>query len=98
MEQLIKIFSGVTVTVSLGDALALLILLVGIIAWFIRLESKVNYLEKDQAKKVVADADNNKAIWEKFTSFQVTLHEILVALGRVEGTIASSSQQNSRNI
>jgi hypothetical protein len=76
--------------------LRLLIAIVGIIAWFIRLESKVNYLEKDQDKKVKADAANNLAVWQKFESFQSTLHEILIALGKLEGTITSSKQRENQ--
>lgn len=49
---------------------------VGMTAWFVRLEAKVMYLEKDK-----------KIMWNKLDDIQDSLTKILQALAKLEGKL-----------
>ncbi|MFM6929053.1 MAG: hypothetical protein ACKOX6_11355 [Bdellovibrio sp.] len=81
MEFLSRLFAGVTVTVSLESVIAAVITFIGLIAWFIRLESKVTWLEKAEVDRKIEtekkDAERKaeiekieQAVWDKFESVQ----------------------------
>lgn len=57
-------------------------ILIGFVAWFIRLESKVNYLEKDHGENKSAQKGINESI-------QVTLNQVLIALGELKGKVGN---------
>jgi sensor domain CHASE-containing protein len=58
--------------------LGIISVFVGFVAWFIRLESKVQYLQKDHE-------ENKQVIYAKLDTMQVTLNQLLQAIGRLEG-------------
>lgn len=53
---------------------------IGFVAWFIRLESKVTYLEKDYGDNKVKQGSMNETI-------QATLNQVLISLGELKGKI-----------
>lgn len=55
------------------------------VVWFIRLESKVAYLDKDHSNLVVAVKEKDLAMWSKIDSIQTTLNQLLQAIARLEG-------------
>lgn len=59
--------------------------LIGFIAWFIRLESKVLYLEKDQENHKKDGGAQIKSLSDKLDSFQITLNQVLQGVARLEG-------------
>lgn len=69
--------------------LTVLVILVGIVAWFIRLESKVQYLEKDYNRHQDDQDEKYKTMWAKVDAVQSALNSVLQAIGRVEGKLES---------
>lgn len=67
--------------------LTVLVILVGIVAWFIRLESKVQYLEKDYNRHQEDQEEKHKTIWVKVDTVQTAINSLLMAIGRVEGKL-----------
>jgi len=59
----------------------------GFIAWNIRLESKVQYLEKDYDKHKLDTAKKDEVMWEKMDSIQASLNSLLVIIGELKGKI-----------
>lgn len=55
------------------------------IVWFIRLESKVAYLDKDHSNLVTSVKEKDLAMWSKIDSIQTTLNQLLQAIARLEG-------------
>lgn len=62
----------------IGGILAVVLVLIGCVAWFIRLESKVTYLEKDHGEVKSSQQALNQSI-------QTTLNQVLIALGELKG-------------
>ena len=62
-------------------------LFVGFIGWFIRLEAKVMYLEKDHEKHKLLVKENEKKIWEKVEELQSDTKKVLLTLARIEESI-----------
>jgi hypothetical protein len=58
----------------------LLSILVGVVAWNIRLESKVNNLEKNHS-------DNVESVWKKLDDVQKNVIDVLQSVARMEGKI-----------
>lgn len=58
----------------------LLSILVGVVAWNIRLESKVMNLEKNHA-------DNVESVWKKLDDVQKNVIDVLQSVARMEGKI-----------
>ena len=54
--------------------------IVGFVAWFIRLESKVTYLEKDHGDNKTQQKTMNETI-------QATLNQVLIAIGELKGKV-----------
>lgn len=82
------------------SALLVIGIFISFVAWFIRLESKVQYLEKDHVDHKEEVEKNNasykieshardKAIWEKFEAIQKGMNQILQTLGNIEGRLDS---------
>lgn len=82
------------------SVLIILGILIGFVAWFIRLESKVNYLEKDHSDhKVEINASQeelkkesqhrDKAIWDKMETFQSSMNQLLQAIGELKGKLSN---------
>lgn len=61
--------------------------LIGFIAWFIRLESKVLYLEKDHEKREKAVQAKDDAFWAKMDTMQATLNQVLQVVGELKGRV-----------
>jgi hypothetical protein len=58
----------------------LLSILVGVVAWNIRLESKVNNLEKNHSENV-------ESVWKKLDDVQKNVIDVLQSVARMEGKI-----------
>lgn len=72
--------------------ISILAVLVGIVAWFIRLESKVQYLEKDYNRHQDDQEEKHKAMWAKVDNVQLALNTVLQAIGRIEGKLESKKE------
>ena len=59
----------------------------GCVIWFIRLESRLIYLEKDHDKLVELSAKNDLAFDKKIDKLSNDLNEIRVILARIEGSL-----------
>lgn len=69
------------------SVLLILGILIGAVAWFIRLESEVKFLKEDRSETRTHSAEKEKVLWEKMDSFQKTMHDVLIALGELKGRI-----------
>jgi len=67
--------------------LVLFSMFVTAVAWFIRLESKVKYLEQDHNTYKLENHDKDKTIWEKIDGLQQSMNQILIAIGELKGRI-----------
>ncbi len=61
--------------------------LVTMVAWFIRLESKVLYLEKDHHEHKRAYSERETQMWAKIDGLQVGITTVLQALAKIEGKL-----------
>ena len=68
--------------------------IIGFVAWLIRLEAKVLYLDKDfsnhkkeAVKKDELHEQKDAKIWEKFDNVYNQLNEITKSLSRIEGKL-----------
>lgn len=75
-------------TTTLSEIWPVLLSTLGAIVWLIRLESKVNYLEKDYEAYKVAAAEKDKVMWSKLDSLQSTMNQVLQTLGEIKGKIS----------
>ena len=84
-----------TVTIDLANNFASIIVsilsiigvAIGFVAWFIRLESKVTYLEKDHLQHKAEVARRDEATIVKLDTMQVTLNKVLQIIGELKGRI-----------
>ena len=68
------------------------------ITWLIRLEAKVNYLEKDQKRMNTSFVDTNKDNNVKIDLLFKNLTEIKVSLSRIEGFLSKNVDDTKENI
>lgn len=61
--------------------------LIGVVAWFIRLESKVLYLERDHLKQNESNEKRESTMWAKIDAIQATSTAILQSLAKIEGKL-----------
>jgi hypothetical protein len=80
---------------NLSEMWPILLSIVFLIAWAIRLEAKVMYLEKAHEAEVQNKNEADKLIWEKFDHMQATMTAILQSLARLEGKLEGT--HNERN-
>ncbi len=62
-------------------------IIIGFVAWFIRLESKVTYLEKDHQQHKADVARKDEATIIKLDNMQITLNTVLQKIGELKGRI-----------
>lgn len=85
-------------TMIVFSVVSTLALIIGFIAWFIRLESKVLYLEKNHEENKSAineeiekhkkeTADSMRIFWTKLDSLQLTLNQVLQMTSELKGKI-----------
>lgn len=67
--------------------LSIIGVLIGFIAWFIRLEAKVLYLEKDHDEHKKNGSEQMEKMAIKIDAFQITLNQVLQGIARLEGQI-----------
>lgn len=79
MDELIKLLP-----VIIPTALALI--------WFIRLEAKVMYLERDHAKLEDAVKEKDKMLWQKIDNVRDDITKILEAIARLDGRLSSDKR------
>lgn len=72
---------------QLNDLVTLIGTGVFFVAWFIRLESKVNYLEKDHQRHTELQLQKDTALWAKVDTLQTSLNSLLQAVSRIEGKL-----------
>jgi hypothetical protein len=77
------------VAALVGSLIGIVLTLVGLVAWFIRLESKVMYLEKDLETEKKHNTDRNEVMWSKMDAVQGSLHTVLQGIGKIEGRLES---------
>lgn len=65
----------------------LLVVLVGLIAWFVRLEAKVHYNEKQQIKDKESSDKMNKHALEKIDDIDEKLNKALQLLAEIQGRL-----------
>lgn len=69
------------------DSWLVLLSIIAGVAWLIRIESKVLYLEKDHGKSNEANAKREEAMWKKFEEVNNKLTEALKSLSKIEGRL-----------
>ena len=74
---------------QLNDLVALIGTVIFFVAWFIRLESKVNYIEKDYQRHIEAQSQKDAVIWTKMDDMQKSINSLLQIVGRIEGKLES---------
>lgn len=57
------------------------------IVWFIRLEAKVLYLERNLERSELVAKEKERVMWEKIDALQNSLNQLLQGIGRVEGKL-----------
>lgn len=62
----------------------LILPIVGFIAWLVRLEAKVLYLERELKEYKEAAKEREKLLWEKFDKLQENLNTVLHTTTRIE--------------
>lgn len=93
-------FSSIVVS-----TIAMLVTLAGIIAWMIRLESKVNHLAEDHTETKnnhdsrIKETDlsfrgGDEKVWQALTNLQTTVNQVLMSIGRLEGRLESRDHRN----
>lgn len=63
------------------------LLLMSGVAWLIRLEAKVMYLDKDHREHKSAVKDNEKLMWKKIEELQNDTKQVLMTLARIEESL-----------
>jgi hypothetical protein len=76
----------------ISRAWPILISLLAFVAWNIRLESKVQYLERDQGNSL----EREKAILAKIDAMQVMLSTLMQQIARLETRIEMINKHNQR--
>lgn len=66
------------------------------IAWFIRLESKVLNMESNHVGLKIHQEKTTDELWSKFGEVQKTMNDVLMAIGRVEGRIDGGNDHTRR--
>lgn len=69
------------------SVLTIIGILIGFVGWFIRLESKVQYLEKDHIEHKAISTAKDETMWEKIDSLQTGMNQLLMAIGELKGKI-----------
>lgn len=69
------------------SVLTILGIMIGAVAWFIRLESEVKFLKNDRSEHRTHLAEKDKVIWEKIDGVQKAMHDVLMAIGELKGKI-----------
>jgi hypothetical protein len=64
------------------------------IIWFVRLEAKVMYLEKDHFSHKEHCGNSDKTIWVEIKTLQGTLNDIALSLGRIEGKLGINVERD----
>lgn len=64
-----------------------MLLLVSGVAWLIRLESKVMYLDKDHREHKSAVKENEKLMWKEIKELQTDIKQVLLTLARIEESL-----------
>lgn len=62
----------------------IIVFLGGSLVWFVRLESKVLYLEKDHEHHKDEREKKDAILWAKFDAIQISTNEVREILARVE--------------
>lgn len=70
----------------------LIVVLVGLIAWFVRLESKVHYNERQQQKDKEASDRSHKHALEKIDDIDEKLNKALQLLSEIQGRLNSRKE------
>lgn len=83
---------SISVSIDLWQLIVGVVLLV---AWFVRLESKVLYLERDHGIHQAATNKQKEDVWQKMNEVVKTMQDILIAVGRLEGKLDGKSADRS---
>lgn len=75
---------------------SLFVMVIAFVGWFIRLESKVNYLEKDHESQISSQAEKDSVVWDKIDAMQTSMNAVLQAIGRVEGKVEAGIGKSHR--
>ena len=67
------------------SVISLIAIMIGFVGWFIRLESKVMYLEKDHEESKINGNEKIESMWKKMDAVQATLNQVLQGIARLEG-------------
>lgn len=87
MDRVISIDVANNLFSIILSVLTIVGILIAFVAWFIRLESKVQYLEKDHVDYKAATAAKDEKMSEKIDSLQTGMNQLLVAIGELKGKI-----------
>ena len=75
---------------TLSDAWPMFLSFIGIVAWFARLESKLDHLKDDYTYHKEKTGDKEAEIWTKLDNMQATMTSILQSLAKIEGKMESN--------
>lgn len=73
----------------------LIVSLVLVVAWLIRLESKVLYMEKDSLKTAAENSKREEGMWKKFDEVNNKLTEALKTLSKIEGRLEGHNRSDT---
>ena len=72
---------------QLGNAWPVLMTFIAIIAWFVRLEAKVMYIEKDHERERLERLERDKDVSRKLDQMSKQLSAVLQTVSHIEGKL-----------
>lgn len=72
---------------KIGTAWPVFITCVFVIGWFVRLESKVLYIEKDQERERRERNERDREVSKKLDQLGIQLREVLQTVSHIEGKL-----------
>lgn len=77
---------------TLSNLWPIVLSVVGVIAWFVRLESKLLHLSDDYHEHKENVKDRELAMWTKLDTIQTTMTSVLQGLAKIEGKLESKRE------
>jgi hypothetical protein len=75
------------------ELMGVIAIAVGLIASYVRLQYRIEQLEKGHNDSGELQETRDKALWDKMNSFEESFRDFGKSLGRIEGTIEGMSHR-----
>lgn len=69
---------------ELKDYMPLILSGIACIVWFVRIESKVLYLEKEKDAQQKTDKEKDTLLWAKLDGIQLTMNALAISVAKLE--------------